>query len=261
MSLQLDRPLVVLDLETTSNNIATDRIIELALIRLEPDRAEPTMRIVGRCNPGMPIHPDATKVHGITDDDVREQPPFADYAAAITDCIAGADLMGFGIKQFDLPILRREMMEAGAPFSLQGRRLIDAKTIYHKREPRTLAAAVAFYCKREHMGAHGAEADALASLDVLRAQLAHYPAEPLPCTSAELHELCGGDEGVALDCAGKFVLNGGRAAFAFGEHAGKPVLEVARAKPSYLQWMLGAGFAPDTKEIARKALEKAQEQA
>lgn len=251
-ALALTRPLVFVDLETTGTDIATDRIVEIAMVRCEPGGER--RRFSTRVNPRVPIPAEATTVHGIRDQDVASCAEFRGIAAGVEDMIAGADFAGFGIARFDLPILRREMMEAGRPFALVGRRVVDALTIFHKKHPRDLAAALHEYCGRDHEKAHSAEADADAAIDVLLAQVeAHGDLRP---DVDALHEFCGGDEGLAVDCAGKFVMKGGAVTFAFGKHDGRPLDDVARSDRGFLEWMLGKDFARDTKALVHEALRR-----
>ena len=169
LQLKLDRPLVVFDIESTGVNARQDRIIELAAIRVDPDGTE-----TEKCwllNPGVPIPPETTQIHGITDDIVKDCPKFADAVDEIEAFFRGCDLSGFNADRFDIPCLEEEFARAGRNFGAGDRRHVDVQRIYHRMEPRDLTAAVGFYCGRSHDGAHGAEADAAATLEVLKAQL------------------------------------------------------------------------------------------
>lgn len=196
-NLRLARPIVFFDLETTGTDPAWDRIVEIAVLRIEPDgRSEVRTR---RINPERPIPPEATAVHGIRDEDVREAPTFRQIARSLLAFIGDADLAGYNLRRFDLPLLERELRACGLDLGVSRRRVVDVMTIFHRKEPRDLEAAVRFYLRREHEGAHGAEADVLAAAEVLDAQLAVY--EDLPRTVDELARWCaaGGRGPVAAD--------------------------------------------------------------
>jgi DNA polymerase III subunit epsilon len=247
--LSLDRPLVLFDLETTGIDPATDRIVEIACLRLEVDgqRQERTRRI----NPERPIPPGATAIHGIGDADVRDAPTFRQVAVSLAELLAGADLGGFNVLRFDLPLLSREFRDCGLDPGLETRRVVDAMAIYHRKERRDLAAAARFYLGREHAAAHAAEADLAVTLDVLEAQLERYP--DLPRTVGGLSEWIGPGAD-RVDSSGKFVRREGLVVFAFGRHQGKPLAEIAQRFPDYLQWILGQDFPPDACELVRRAL-------
>ena len=170
LGLELDRPLVVFDIESTGVNPRQDRIIELAAIKLNPDGTEVTKTWL--LNPTIPIPPETTAIHGITDDIVRDCPTFADAADEIFNFFADCDLSGFNADRFDIPCIEEEFARVGRDFGASRRRHVDVQRIYHKMEPRDLTAAVRFYLGRDHVGAHGAEADAAATVDVLKAQMA-----------------------------------------------------------------------------------------
>jgi DNA polymerase-3 subunit epsilon len=182
--LALERPLVFIDLETTGVSPVTDRIVELAMIKVHPDGRRET--ITRRVNPGVPIPPESSRLHGITDADVAAAPVFARVADEVLAFIGDADLAGFNIHRFDLPVLQRELADAGRPLAMEGRAVVDAQVIYHRRVPRDLAAAYRLYCGKELVGAHGAAADIEACVEVLDAQLAAYP--DLPRTPPGLAE-------------------------------------------------------------------------
>lgn len=182
--LALERPLVFIDLETTGVSPVTDRIVELAMIKVHPDGRRET--ITRRVNPGVPIPPESSRLHGITDADVAAAPVFARIADEVRAFIGDADLAGFNIHRFDLPVLPRELADAGRPLAMDGRAVVDAQVIYHRRVPRDLAAAYRLYCGKELVGAHGAAADIEACVEVLEAQLAVYP--DLPRTPQGLAE-------------------------------------------------------------------------
>jgi DNA polymerase-3 subunit epsilon len=249
-NIRLERPLVVLDLETTGKKVQTDRIIEISTLKLFPDGSH--QKRTRRLNPGIPIHPEATAVHGITDDDVANEKTFSQVARSLAENLEGCDLCGYNIWNFDLKLLVAEFKRVGVPFSSEGRHIIDPMRIFHKREPRDLAAALKFYCARQHEGAHGAEADVLAALFVLDGQANRY--DDLPRTIAELHQEMGYPD--IVDPDGKFVRReDGVIVFAFSDHSGKPVAEVARTDPGFLEWMLKKDFSEEAKAVARGSLD------
>ena len=249
--LRLERPLALFDLETTGTDPARDKIVEIAVLRIEPDGSR-----ISRCrriNPGQPIPPAATAVHGIRDEDVREEPPFRRIAKSVLDLLQGADLAGFNLWRFDVPLLQRELQECGLDLEPGQRRVVDAMTIFHRKEPRDLAAAVRFYLGREHDGAHGAEADLEATWEVLEAQLERYPDLPRSVEELDTTRRPPG----AVDSAGKFVRREKHVVSAFGKHQGRPLAEVAEESPDYLQWILKTDFPDDAKQLVREALESA----
>jgi DNA polymerase-3 subunit epsilon len=250
MHLELDRPLVVLDLETTGTDPARDKIVEIAVVRLEPggNRSARTRRI----NPECPIPPDATAVHGIRDEDVREEPPFPRIARSLLEFLEGADLAGFNLRRFDGPLLEREFRDCGLDLQLDRRRIVDVMTIFHRMEPRDLSAAVRFYLGREHEGAHGAESDTDATIDVLEAQLERY--SDLPRTVEELDKWSRSRKD-AVDEQGKFVRRHDEILFAFGKHQGRSLRDVAREAPDYLQWIVSSDFPEDAKQLVKRALD------
>jgi len=247
--LRLERPLVFFDLETTGVDPARDRIVEIALLRLEPDgsRVSRTRRI----NPERPIPAEATAIHGITDEDVRDEPPFRRIARGLFELLEGADFAGFNVRRFDLPLLDREFRDCGCELGLERRRVVDAMTLFHRKEPRNLSAAVRFYLGREHEGAHGAEADLLAAFEVLEAQLECYPDLPRSVEGLDAWTRPSSD---AVDESGKFVRRRDEVVFAFGKHQGRPVSQVAREDRGYLEWIVGSDFPEDAKRIVRQAL-------
>ncbi len=250
--LVLHKPLAILDLETTGTDPQTDRIVEIGILKVLPDgRAEHRNH---RVNPGIPIPPAATAIHGIADADVANEPRFVQLAANLRAFLEGCDLCGFNIKRFDLRVLYVEFNRASLPLSLEGRAILDPMEIFHAREPRDLAAAVRFYCARcEHENAHAAFADVLAAAEVFDAMLGRYA--DLPRTVAGLHQHLKNPN--AVDSAGNFTRVEGQLQFAFGKYRGQPLDAVARTKPDYLQWMLAQDFFDDTKAIVKDALRRA----
>jgi DNA polymerase-3 subunit epsilon len=246
----LKRPLAVFDLETTGTDPLRDKIVEIAVIRVDVsgERCATTRRI----NPGRPIPEEATAVHGIGDADVATAPLFRDVARELLEFLGDADLAGYNVRRFDVPLLDREFRECGLDLALAERRIVDVMTIYHKKEPRDLTAAVRFFLGRDHGGAHGAKADAEASLDVLHAQLARYP--ELPRSVEALDAFCNPVPPGAVDRSGKFVLREGEVVFAFGKQKGRSLREVARAQRDYLEWILKQDFPEDARSLVEKAL-------
>lgn len=244
------RPLVVFDLETTGADKTFDRIVEIAALKLAPGSA-PTL-LTRRVNPGMRIPREATAVHGIRDEDVRDLPSFGAIAAEVVAFFAGCDLAGYNVRQFDLPVLVRECDRAGSPFPLEGRRVVDAQTIFFKREPRDLAAAVRLFAGREHVNAHDALSDVVATAEVLAGQLARY--DDLPRSLDALHQLSAPNETRFVDPDKRFFWRDGEAVFAFGDYRGKTLVEVAEKSPGYLDWMIRRDFPEEAKRIAREAL-------
>jgi len=251
-NLQLDRPLVAFDLETTGTAVDRDRIVEIAMIRVEPDGSRRTFRSL--VNPQMPIPAGASKVHGIFDADVADAPVLAAVAAEIVALLDGADLAGYNSVSFDAPLLENELRRVGTDVDLLGRRHLDACIIFKRMEPRTLTAAYAKFCGKELTDAHSALADVEASLEVLDAQVAHYA--DLPADTAALHDFCNPDQGLRVDRAGKFVWGeDGRACFTFGKYKGMSLEQVKAENAGYLEWMLGKDFGSDVTLLLREALE------
>ncbi|HEY1376164.1 MAG TPA: 3'-5' exonuclease [Gemmataceae bacterium] len=250
-NIALTRPLAVIDIETTGTDPDTDRIVEISVLRIMPDgtRAHRTRRL----NPGVPIPADAMAVHGITDADVADAPKFGQIADALLAFLSGCDFCGFNVKRFDLRLLFREFARVGRPLSLEGRAVVDAMEVFHRYEPRDLAAAVRFYLGREHSDAHSAAADVLATAEILDAMVARYP--DLPATVPDMTRHLAGPD--VVDLAGFFVRVGGELRFARGKHRGQPLATVAAHHPDYLEWMLGQGFMDDTKAAVREALRAA----
>ncbi|HEY3203196.1 MAG TPA: 3'-5' exonuclease [Thermoanaerobaculia bacterium] len=248
--LLLDRPLVVFDTETTGTNPRADRIIEIACLKIHPDgRREQWVR---RMNPGIPIPPASTAIHGISDADVTGEPCFRDVAAELAAFLAGCDLAGYNIAGFDLPVLRVEFLRAGIPFEVSERRLVDAQRIFFSREPRHLSAAARFYCQSEHDGAHGALADAEMTLRVLVGQLQRYA--ELPRSVSDLHDLfCAGID-QDLDPEGRIRLVNGEPTVNFGKNRGRTLREMSRDEPGFLRWILKGDFSEPVKAVAKKFL-------
>jgi DNA polymerase-3 subunit epsilon len=251
--LVLNKPLAILDLETTGTDPLTDRIIEIGILKVLPEGQQKHCNY--RVNPGIPIPPEATAIHGIADTDVATAPSFADLASNVWAFLEGCDLCGFNLKRFDLRVLYVECNRASQPLSLEGRVILDPMEIFHARERRDLAAAVRFYCGREHEGAHAAFTDVLATAEVLDAMLCRYADLPRTVDGLDRHL----KNPNAVDSAGNFVRVEGETRFSFGKYRGQSLDAVARMKPDYLQWMLTQDFFEDTKVIVKDALRRVRQ--
>jgi DNA polymerase-3 subunit epsilon len=250
-NLILNRPLAVIDLETTGTNTQRDRIVEISVLKIFPDGTK--QHRTRRVNPGIQIPAAATAIHGITDTDVANEPPFKQIAIGLGDFLEGCDLCGYHFKNFDLPLLIAEFTRVGVPFSLSGRSIVDPLEIFFEYEPRDLSAAARFYLSEKHDNAHSAAADADVTIRVLDAMLTRYP--DLPRTVAELDKRFRDPN--AVDLAGKFTRVEDQIRFTFGRYAGEQLDEVVRKDPEYLNWILTADFAEDTKDVVRKAMANA----
>ena len=251
-NIALERPLAVIDLETTGADVKMDRIVEISILKIRPD-AERIHR-TRRLNPGRPIPPEATAVHGITNADVAGEPRFEQVADTLLAFLDGCDFCGFNLKRFDLRMLYGEVSRAGRRLVLEGRAIIDPMEIFHRQEPRNLAAAVRTYLGREHEGGHSAAGDVLATAQVLDAMMARYP--ELPRSVAGLHQhFVDADR---IDSDGFFRRVEGEVRFLKGKHRGSPLASVATSDPGYLEWMLAQDFFEDTKTVIRDALAPAR---
>ena len=247
----IDRPLAILDLETTGTAPYRDRIIEIAVIKVAPDGKKETF--YQRVNPGIPIPQESTDIHGITDEDVVREPMFARIAPTLATFLEGCDFGGFNIQMFDVPVLRTEFERADVDFYMMGRRIIDAKTIYHAKEPRNLSAAHEFYCGASFEGAHSAAADTLATYRVLIGQLRRY--SDLPHTIAALHKFCNPQEANYVDSEGKLLFRGNEAFFNFGRHRGAPLREVCVTDPQYVGNLSRGDMPAELKTILAAAMQ------
>ena len=249
---QLDRPLAVFDIEATGTNPRADRIIELSVVKLMPPRGEQQVHSF-LFSPGIPIPAESIAIHGITEEDVKGKPLFKDVAADIYRLLDGCDLGGYNIIRFDIPMLIEEFLRASINFSMEGRRIVDAQRIYHKREPRDLKAALSFYCNELFLEGHRAEADALATVRVIEGQFSRY--SDLPRDLNELDKYCDLRDPSWVDRDGKLRWQNGEIAINFGKNKGKMVSELARVDVGFLKWILKSDFASDTKAIITKILE------
>ena len=248
MKLNLKKPIIFFDLETTGLDIAKDRIVELCYIRVEPNGNEEARSM--RINPEMHIPEVASSVHGITDDDVKDCPTFADVAPQLAATFEGCDLAGFNSNRFDLPLLAEEFMKAGVNIDLSHVQAIDVQNIYHKLEKRTLAAAYKFYCGRNLENAHSALADTQATYEVLQAQLDHYPND-LQNDVDFLAEFSRMNRNI--DFAGRFVYDeSGKELINFGKYKGKAIKDVLSRDPGYYSWIMQGDFTLNTKQVLTK---------
>jgi len=249
--MKLSRPIIFMDLEATGADITRDRIVEIALIRRNPDGT--IQERVDRVNPGIRIPQEVIAVHGITNEDVASAPSFKDLAPGLIDFMHGCDFGGFGVSRFDVPMLTLEFQRVGIPFSMEGRSVVDSLTIFHQKEPRDLTAAFKFYCGKELIGAHGAKADALASMEVLSSQLERY--SDLPKDITELHRLCSKPDERFVDSQRKFFWKDGEAAINFGKHKGELLRDLVKKNRDYVEWMVNDGkFPQDAVDLCWKAL-------
>ena len=254
MKLNLRVPLCFFDLETTGTNTNADRIIEIAVLKLMPNgEVHQKYNLV---NPGIPIPPESTAVHGIKNEDISDKPTFKEVAKDYAKFLEGCDLSGFNILKFDVPLLVEEFLRSGVEFDYSRRRIIDSQRIFHFMEKRNLSAAVKFYCNRDLAGAHSAAADAEAAMHVLMSQVERYQdqevTDGMGNTIGKIEnnmETLGALSGNGLvDLAGRMTLDAsGEPIFNFGKHRLKRVAQVLKEEPSYYDWMMNGDFSLDTK--------------
>jgi hypothetical protein len=244
MNLNLKKPIIFFDLETTGINIIKDRIVEISYIKVFPNGTEECKTL--RVNPEMPIPAEATAIHHITDEDVKNQPTFKTVAKELSRVFEGCDIAGFNSTRFDIPLLMEEFLRSDINIDLSKKKFIDIQTIFHKMEQRTLVAAYKFYCDKNLNDAHTAEADTRATYEVLKAQLDYYPAlqndmEFLAAFSSQNRN---------VDLAGRIVYNNNDVeVFNFGKYKGRPVEEVFREDIGYYGWMMQGDFPQNTKQV------------
>jgi DNA polymerase III subunit epsilon len=255
--LNLTKPLVFLDLETTGVNPVTDKIIDVAMLKALPG-GETEMK-TWRVNPGIPIPPATTKIHKITDENVKDSPPFAKVASQILDFIGNADLAGYNSNKFDIPLLIEECLRVGLDFDLKNRKLVDVQHIFHLMEPRNLSAAYKFYCNQKLENAHSAEADVRATYEVLLEQVKKYEnveienkkgelVKPVQNNMQALSFLTGDNK--VVDLVGRIVLSEtGVEVFNFGKYKDRSIEEIFKKEPSYYHWMMKGEFPLYTKKI------------
>ena len=245
MNLKLVKPLAVFDLETTGINVATDRIVELSILKVNPDYSKETLTM--RINPEIPIPLETSEIHGIYDIDIANAPTFADSASKIVAFIADSDLAGFNSNRFDVPLLVEEFLRIGVKFEMKERKCVDIQNIFHKKEQRTLVAAYQFYCSKDLTNAHSAEADTLATYEVLEAQLQKYgdldgDIEFLSEYSTMGPKTADFARRIGIDEKGIEIFN-------FGKNKGQSVEEIFRREPGYYSWMMKGDFPSYTKEV------------
>lgn len=247
MQLKLTNSIIFFDLETTGVDVVKDRIVEISLVKVMPDGTEEIK--TRRINPGMPIPEGATAIHGISDEDVKDCPPFKSVARSLANYIEGSDLAGYNSNKFDIPMLMEEFLRSGVDIDLKKRKCVDVQNIFHKMEQRTLSAAYKFYCDEDLSNAHSAEADTLATYEILKRQLERYPdmENSVDYLSKFSERVATADYAgrIAYDEAGVEVIN-------FGKHKGKRVTDVLRKEPSYYDWMMKGDFPEYTKKVLTK---------
>ncbi|WP_421878188.1 exonuclease domain-containing protein [Marinoscillum sp.] len=254
MKLHLKNPLVVFDLETTGTNISRDRIVEMALIKVMPDgTVEEKCR---KINPTIPIPLETSLIHGIYDEDVKDEPTFKQVGKSLATWLEGCDLAGFNILKFDVPMLVEEFLRVNIDFDVDHRKLVDAQKIFHLMEKRNLSAAYKFYCGKTLENAHSALADTQATYEVLMSQIEKYDGEKVQNLLGEEIGIIENDMGTLheltnqkmVDLAGRIVFNNdGVEVFNFGKHRGKPVNDILQKEPSFYDWMMKGDFPLDTK--------------
>jgi len=240
--LQLTRPLAIIDLETTGVNLGSDRIVEIAIVKVMPDGKKIIKRKL--LNPEMPISAVSTDVHGITNEMVKDAPTFKQVANEMKQFLDNCDLAGYNSNRFDIPMMAEEFLRIGMEFDGKGRKLLDVQKIFHMMEQRTLGAAYRFYCNKELEGAHGAEADATATWEVLVAQVEKYP--QLGTNIDTILKFIGEEQ--VVDFARRFIMENGVEVFNFGKYKGRPVADVLKAEPQYYDWMMKGDFPLHTKQ-------------
>ncbi|MDR1403752.1 MAG: 3'-5' exonuclease [Tannerellaceae bacterium] len=244
MQLNLKNPLVFFDLETTGINIVKDRIVEVSFVKVYTNGKEESK--TRRINPGIPIPPEATAIHGISDEDVKDCLTFREIAKSLAIQIEGCDLAGFNSNRFDIPMLAEEFLRAGVDIELSRRKFVDVQTIFHKMEQRTLSAAYKFYCNKELENAHTSKADTIATYEILKAQLDRYP--DLKNDIAFLSEFS--SFGNNVDFSGRMVYNDkGKEVINFGKYKGQLVTEVLQKDPGYYSWIMNGDFPLNTKKM------------
>ena len=255
-SLSLLRPLAFFDLETTGTIVGIDRIVELAVIKLWPNGQR--IEYEWRFNPEMAIPEEATRIHGISDENVRDKPTFRDTLGEIREIFRDSDVAGFNVARFDMPMLEYELQRAGVK-TLSSRSIVDAMTIFHFKEKRDLSAAFRYFCDKDIENAHSALADVRATVEVLEAQLSRYA--DLPTTVSELAAVGNGGDSHYEDSGRWFVKRDGKLLFAKGKHCGKSVDEVARTTCGYLEWLKGLDDLPsDSADCLQKAISETERQ-
>ncbi|KAB1154661.1 3'-5' exonuclease [Tenacibaculum aiptasiae] len=251
MKLNLAKPIVFFDLETTGVNIAKDRVVEISILKVFPNGNKESKTWL--VNPEIEIPKESSDIHGITNEKVVTEPIFKELAPKINEMIAGCDLAGFNSNRFDIPLLAEELMRAGIDFDMKNRKAIDVQVIFHKKEQRTLSAGYQFYCGKELVGAHGAEADTNATYEILMAQIEKY--DDIDNTVEALSEYSA--HGKRADFAGFVLMNDkDQEIFSFGKYKGRTVEEVFKENPGYNAWIQNADFPLYTKKVLREVKER-----
>ncbi|MDO3694721.1 3'-5' exonuclease [Wenyingzhuangia sp. chi5] len=244
MNLELTRPIVFFDLETTGINIATDRIVEISILKVFPNGNKESKTWL--VNPEVKIPKEASDIHGITNEKVINEPTFKELAPRVHELIKGCDLAGFNSNRFDIPLLAEEMLRAEVDFDLTNIKFVDVQTIFHKKEQRTLSAGYQFYCNKELEGAHSAEADTNATYEILLAQIEKY--DDIGTTVSELSDYSSHQK--RADFAGFIQFNDNDVEiFTFGKYKNRTVLEVLAENPGYYNWIMNADFPLYTKKV------------
>ncbi|MBN1482434.1 3'-5' exonuclease [candidate division KSB1 bacterium] len=249
-SLELKRPLVFFDLETTGLDPQNDRIVQFAFLRVNPDRSQDEWKEL--VNPGVSIPPEATRVHHITNDMVAAKPLFKDFAPLILDFVDNCDLSGFNIARFDVPFLLAEMERNDHALDVKKMNIIDVQVIYHKNEPRDLSAAYRYYCGRDHIDAHDAMGDVRVTLEILDAQLKKYTS--IPKSTKGLHKYCEPRDSRFVTTDRKFYWKNNEAVLSFGKHKGRSLQWLVENERDYLLWMLNGDFTDETKAVIDNAM-------
>lgn len=244
MNINLNKPIVFIDLETTGINVTLDRIVEISILKIFPNQNKESKTL--RINPTVPIPIQASLVHGIYDKDVENEPTFKSVANDLANFIGNSDLAGYNSNKFDIPLLAEEFLRADVDFDMKKRKFVDVQVIFHKMEQRTLSAAYQFYCNKELVNAHSAEADVLATYEVLCAQIEKYP--EIKNDVDFLNDFSSHSKSV--DFLGRIVFDdNGNEIFNFGKHKGKLVEDVFKIEPSYYSWMMNGDFPLYTKKV------------
>jgi DNA polymerase-3 subunit epsilon len=248
------KPLAVFDLETTGLDISNDRIVEIAILKINPDGTEE--QYLKKVNPEMTISEESSSIHGITNETVKDAPTFGDIADEVAAFIGEAHLIGYNSNKFDIPVLAEEFLRVKSNFDISSRKFIDVQNIFHKMEQRTLVAAYKFYCDQELVDAHSAMADVKATYEVLKAQVKRYKTD-LEDNVEFLAEFSQNNKHKLLDFAGRLAINKeGQPIYNFGKHKGKTIAKVAEEEPGYYGWMLNSNFPLYTKEVLKREMEK-----
>lgn len=251
MELNLTKPLVFFDLETTGINIANDRIVEISILKIFPNGTQESKTWL--VNPEIEIPPQVTAVHGITNEKVVNEPTFKELATTINDMIGDADLAGFNSNRFDIPLLAEELLRAGIDFDMENRKAVDVQVIFHKKEQRTLSAGYKFYCGKDLEDAHSAEADTMATYEILKAQLDKY--DDIENSVDALSEYSAHTK--RADFAGFILFDDEQnEIFSFGKYKGRKVEEVLKENPGYNSWIQQADFPLYTKKVLRQIKER-----